>query len=515
MSDIRVLVVDDSREIRDFVVQYILEPNDFAVVEATDGAAGVRKALQGGFDLILLDYEMPKMDGLEVLEALQARGCDIPVILMTSYGSESIAVEVFRKGVFDYIIKPFKPRDMLTSIRRTLREVKLRREKEALTARLVKSNQQLEQRVRELKTLSAIGKSVTALMERDKLLERIVEAALYITDSEEGVILLEDDSMGTLREHVRKRCVKGEERQISRHTERELAYQVMSKGDTVQTGAMLYAPLKVGQRSIGVLGVTNRITARFFSEHDRDLLKALADYASIAIENARLLRQIEEAKEEEKQQIRRLFERYVAPSVVEKLITQSNDVDLGGVRQKATILFADIRGFTGFSARVTPEMLVDILNRHFAIAAGAVLAERGTLDKFLGDAVMAYFNAPLPQPDHALQAVRAAWQISHIAQDPRIQLPSAHRLQFGVGVSTGEVLIGNIGAPQLMSFTVMGSAVNMSRRLQEHAQGGQVLICRQVYELVREHVEAQQTGTIDLKGYPRPEPTFEVKKVRG
>jgi len=514
LSNIRVLVVDDSRQIREFVVEYILKPNGFEVVEAANGAEGMRKALEGDVDLMLLDLEMPKMTGFEVLDALRDQRSEIPVILMTSHGSEVIVIEMFRKGVRDYVIKPFTVEEMLESIERALREVRLQKEKEALTARLIQSKRQLEQRLRELKTLSLVGQSVTALMDRDKLLERIVDAALYITGSEEGAILLEDESTGALREHVRKRRVQGKDQQVSRRTEGELAADTMREGSTMRTGAMLYAPLKVGEKSIGTLGVSNKVTARFFDDHDQELLTALADYASIAIENARLLRQVEEAKEREKQQIRGMFERYVAPSVVEKLMVQPDAVALGGVRQKATILFADIRGFSSFGARVTPEVLVNVLNHHITVAAEAVLVERGTLDKFLGDAVMAYFNAPLPQPDHALRAVRAAWRICQAIQESHAQLPTAYQLQFGVGISTGEVLVGNIGTPQLMNFTVIGDTVNTSRRLQENAREDQILICQQVHELVRDCVETRSVGMMELKGHSQPEPVFEVVAVQ-
>jgi len=513
LSDIRVLVVDDSREIRKFVVQYVLEPNGFEAVEATNGAEGVRKVLKSGIDLVLLDLEMPKMTGFEVLDALRARRSKVPVILMTSHGSEAIVVEVFHKGVRDYVIKPFTADEMLATIERALSEVRLQREKETLTARLMQSNQQLEQRLCELNTLFHIGKSVTALMERDKLLGRIVDAALYVVGSEESAIFLQDERVDKLQECMRRRRVKGEEKQVSRRTEEELAADTMRKGDALVTSAMLSVPLKVGGRAIGVLCVSNKVTARSFSDHDRHLLMALADYAAIAIENARLLQQIEQTKEQEKIQIRGLFERYVAPSVVEKLMAQPDSVALGGVRQWATILFADIRGFSNFSARATPEVLVDVLNRHIAVAVEVILAEGGTLDKFLGDAVMAYFNAPLPQPDHALRAVRAAWRISRAVDESHSQLPQASWLQFGMGVSTGEVLVGNIGAPQLMNFTVIGDAVNISRRLQEHARGGQILICQQVYGLVRGYIEARLVGMVELKGHPQSEPAFEVVAV--
>lgn len=514
MSGIRVLVIDDSREMREFVVQCVLEPNGFEVVEAMDGAEGVRRALQGGIDLVLLDLEMPKMNGFEVLEALRSRRVEAPVVLMTSHGSEAIAVEVFRKGVRDYVMKPFTPEEMLVAMERALTEVRLQRDKETLTTRLVRVNRQLEQRLSELNALYQIGKSVTALMDRDNLLGRVVDAALYITGAEECAVLLEDGTGGELREYVRKRRGGGKQRRVSRGTEGELAAKAVRKGDATTDGAMLYAPLKVGDRAVGALGVSNKVTARFFTDHDRRLLKALADYAAIAIENARLLQQIEQAKEREKKQIRGLFERYVAPSVVERLMARPDAIRLGGVRQDATLLFADIRGFSDFSVRAAPEVLVDVLNHHIAVAADAILAEGGTLDKFLGDGVMAYFNAPLPQPDHALRAVRAAWRVCRAVEESHGKLPPASRLSFGVGVSTGQVVIGNIGTPQLMNFTAIGDAVNVSLRLQEHARAGQILITQQVYDVVKDDVEARSVGTVELKGHPQPEPAYEVLLVR-
>ena len=162
MSDIRVLVIDDSREMRDFVIEYVLEPNGYTVIVATDGAEGLRLALKETVDLILLDLEMPRMNGFEVLDGLRARRSQVPVILMTSHGSESIAVEVFHKGVRDYVIKPFTVEQMLGAIEQALTAVRLQREKETLTTRLVQAKRQLEQRLREFDTLYHVGKSVTS-----------------------------------------------------------------------------------------------------------------------------------------------------------------------------------------------------------------------------------------------------------------------------------------------------------------------------------------------------------------
>ncbi len=514
-SEVCVLVVDDSRPLREFVSQALMSRGGFAVIEASNGAEGVEMALATSPDLILLDVEMPRLNGLQVLDTLRTqRVVDIPIILMTGHGSETIAVEVFRKGVKDYLIKPFTAEEMFAAIDRALAEVRLRREKEALTRNLAIANQQLRRRVRELDTLYRVGKSVTSLLSRDQLVERILDAVFYVVDVEEATLVLRDEKTGMLRRERYRQRVPGEVRHLTRRSARELALETIRRGEATDSGVMLFVPLKVGGRVIGVLGVSNRVSGRPLTEHDRLLLLALADYAAIALENARLLRTVEETKEREKQIIRGLFERYVAPTVVERLLASPEKVALGGTRQLVAVLFADIRGFSTYSARTDPETLVEVLNRHLAVAADAVLAEEGTLDKFMGDAVMAFFNAPLPQPDFALRAARSALRLHHAVARANRELPPEHRLQFGVGISVGEAVVGNIGTAQMMSFTVVGDAVNLGQRLQEHAKPGQTLLSQWAYQMVREHVEARPVGALKVKGRKRPEPAFELLGLR-
>jgi DNA-binding NtrC family response regulator len=152
MAGEKVLVVDDSKENIEFIVDYVLKPNGYVPSTARDGAQGFRKAQSERPDLILLDMNMPQMTGIEVLEALHREGLEIPVILMTFHGSETLAVTAFRQGVKDYILKPFQVEEMLDAIERALTEVRLRRERDDLMARLMNTNRTLEQRVRELNT---------------------------------------------------------------------------------------------------------------------------------------------------------------------------------------------------------------------------------------------------------------------------------------------------------------------------------------------------------------------------
>ncbi len=518
MDDLRTLVIDDSADIRQFVVEYILEPEGYVIDIACDGEEGLGKALTDKPDLILMDFEMPKMTGLEVLRELRKENKEVPVILMTSHGSEQIAVEFFRLGVHDYIMKPFAPREMIESIDRALSVTRLRREKETLTTRVMQTNQKLTQRVYELNALYEVGKSITALIQPNELLERIVDAVLSVTRSEECALVLTDVNTGRVIGHLRKRyaekrTVNGLSNMpdVDRLTPQALEINGPSKNKFSET--ILLVPLQVGRKIFGTLSIYKKINDEF-TRHDDRVLRMLADYAAIAIQNLRLVHQLQRTKEREKQQIRGMFERYVAPSVVEQILEQPDQVALGGKRQTVSVLFADVRGFSSFSANISPEILIELLNQYMRVAADAVLVQEGTLDKFMGDAVMAFFNAPLPQPDHPIRAVRSAWNLSRAVRKLHRGLPKPYRLKFGVGVGIGEAVVGNIGTAEMMNYTIIGDSVNKVKRLQENADGGQILISQETYHQVQRYVEARSVGDLRLKGQNKPEPVYEVIDVR-
>ena len=204
------------------------------------------------------------------------------------------------------------------------------------------------------------------------------------------------------------------------------------------------------------------------------------------------------------------FQRYVSPAVIERLPSDPKELKLGGQRQEITSLFADIRGFTDFSSHHDPETLVEVLNRYLAVGAEAVLAEDGTLDKFMGDCVVALFNAPLPQADHVLRAVRAALKIQERVASLRERMPPAHRLAYGVGINAGDAVVGHIGTSKRLDYTAIGSSVNLARRLQEAAAPGQILLSHTAYQRVREHIEARPLPPIDAKGFGEPIPVYEL-----
>ncbi len=300
MTGERVLVVDDSREQREFIVEYVLKPNGFETLVARDGLEGLELARRHKPDLIIMDLQMPRMDGVQVLDHLNAEQLDIPVILTTAHGSEAIAVEVFRKGVKDYVMKPFELDDMLAAIDRSLVEVRLRRQKDELTERLMASNAHLNQRLRELKVLHNIGKSVAGLMNVEGLMLRIVGAATLLTSSEEGGVYLMQN--GKLVCHVLKSWDQQRPTAINAPLEEPLALRVIDARQTTHFAAGdipanlhdpfaatfaagLGAPVMFADQCVGAL-LAKKITADgpLYGEEETAFLGTLADYLAVALE---------------------------------------------------------------------------------------------------------------------------------------------------------------------------------------------------------------------------------------
>ena len=205
---------------------------------------------------------------------------------------------------------------------------------------------------------------------------------------------------------------------------------------------------------------------------------------------------------------RRLLQRMVSPAVLDQI--DPNSLQIGGKKVYITILFADIRGFTAYSEQHSPEELVAVLNRYLAAAADAVLASEGTVDKFLGDAVMAWYNAPLPQPDHTLRAVKSALAIRDAVATLHAELPKEAHLDFGVGIHYGEAVLGWIGTEKRLEYTAISDSVNTTKRIQENCAKNQILISREAYERVQDEIDTKPFVPLSVKGKTQPLDVYEV-----
>jgi adenylate cyclase len=218
----------------------------------------------------------------------------------------------------------------------------------------------------------------------------------------------------------------------------------------------------------------------------------------------------------ERNRITGIFGKYVAPEVVKHIIEGGEDsLKLGGTKKEITVMFVDIRGFTPLSEKVEPDVLVSLLNEYFNVTVSSIFNFSGTLDKFIGDATMAVFNAPLPLNDHAFKAINAALEMKtkSAALEKKIYDEYGLVLRFGIGINTGEAVTGNIGTGFRMEYTAIGDTVNTAARLESNAKPGEILISSSTYELVKDRVKAVFYGELNLKGKDRPFPVYKVARI--
>jgi class 3 adenylate cyclase len=205
---------------------------------------------------------------------------------------------------------------------------------------------------------------------------------------------------------------------------------------------------------------------------------------------------------------RGMVKRYLPEALVNSFATLP-ELRLGGARSLVSIMFADIRGFTSFSENRDPSDVVDAINIYFGFASASIQRHGGIVDKYMGDAVMAHFNSPLlPTESHAWLAVKSAWDTLELMQDYNDSHDEG--LAFGIGVNTGIALAGNVGGKERMEYTLIGDAVNLAKRLQENAAGGQILLGESTYTAVRDRVQVIDAGEIQVKGRVAKETVYEL-----
>ncbi|MGH9363884.1 MAG: adenylate/guanylate cyclase domain-containing protein [Thermoanaerobaculia bacterium] len=277
-----------------------------------------------------------------------------------------------------------------------------------------------------------------------------------------------------------------------------------------QIRSAMCAPLWNRDSVIGVIHVDSPLHVGTFTEKDLDLLTALANFAAVAIERARLHERVAEEK-----RIRGRLERYHSPQVVEEIIADAQVTgSFKAARTKTvTILFADLVGFTTWSEKMPAQELASLLTRFFTLASDAIFSQGGTIDKFIGDAVMAFFGAPIDQPDHAARAITAALKIREgMADWNRERAGSgAPPIDVRIALNTGEAIVGEIGSERRVDYTVLGNAVNVAARMEEFvASAGDICIGPGTFEQTRGLFHVAQMGQFALKGLSTPVPMYKV-----
>jgi adenylate cyclase len=276
-----------------------------------------------------------------------------------------------------------------------------------------------------------------------------------------------------------------------------------------QIRSAMCVPLWDRDRVIGALHVDTPLKAGTFTADDLDLLTALGNFAAVAIERARLQSRIEH-----EERIRERLSRYHSPGVVDEIVT-GGPQGVESVRtREVTVFFADIVGFTSSAETMDPEEVSRFLERVFTFAADAIFEQGGTLDKFIGDAVMAFFGAPIPQPDHARRAVAAAAKLVESLHEWNLQRTARgeRAVAVRVGVNTGRAFVGDIGSDRRVDYTVLGNTVNVAARLESTVAGAnEVVVGAETARQAGGAYVFEPLGEQKLKGLSKGMTAFRLK----
>ncbi len=374
-----------------------------------------------------------------------------------------------------------------------------------------------------LKLLTEISRTLVGTQPIDEVLGHVVDSAFESTNATRALLLLYDDAANVLVPRVvrHREGAKGSTR-ISRTildqvmTDRVAMLALNAQIDprldmsqsirTLDIRSFMCAPLWHEREIIGVLYVDNP-QGEQFTTADLDLFSAFSNYAAVAIAQARLAaRVLEETRRRER------LQRYHSPAVVDRILKSGAEADAPMIAHERdlTVLFADLVGFTTMAEGMQPQQVAVLLNAFFTRMADAIFQHDGTLDKFIGDSVLAIFGAPMDLPNHALNAVQTAQTMRRALAALNQERPDAV-LKMRVAIHTGVALVGDMGSPKRREYSVLGDVVNTAARIEESvAQAGQIVISRATFDRLEGRIPARSLGHIQLRGRSETVEMFEI-----
>jgi adenylate cyclase len=381
-----------------------------------------------------------------------------------------------------------------------------------------------------LTVLYEAGKALNAKLEVEDICEQVISLACLIEGVERGFVMLFNERGDVVRQsEVRYREPQSSERRpqiilsqsvlelIRRERQPILIEDVsaderFSGSESLKISGLrsaMCAPLVGKDQLFGVLYVDNLERPAAFTQEELNVFALVAAQAGAAVDNAMAHEKIAQQSLQ-----RSALERFLSPEVVE-MVVANPDIRLGGINQEVTVMFADIRGFTTMSEEMEPGRVVEILNEYFTRVTDVIFDNGGTLDKYIGDAVMAVFGAPISKGNDAAAAVNSAIQIQRLLVE--LNRDAAARdwpeLRVGIGINTGSAIAGNIGSPRRLDYTVVGDAVNTAQRLMTNAAGGQILISESTARKLGKTFDLERLPELKVKGRSEAVPVFRVNWV--
>ena len=380
---------------------------------------------------------------------------------------------------------------------------------------------------KKLELLLEISKALSRQQDVDRLLESVVDFTFQVMDVDRVSILLHEPGGTDPIPRISKSRL-GEGSASARHVPKSIVGQVVNervailtdnaaederfKGKSIMLQSVrsaMGAPLMSSDGTVlGLIYVDNLTSTHAFNDEDLEFLIAFSGVAAVAIENGQLGDRLRREA-----MVLSNFQRYFAPDLAKQIAEHGEEVKLGGEKRPVVIFFSDIRGFTSMSENLTPESVAKLLGEYFNEMVEIVFRHGGTLDKFIGDAIMALWGAPLASEDDADKAMRAAidMQRALVPLNEHWKATGQPEVAIGIGINFGEVFAGNIGSEQRMEYTVLGDAVNTASRLCSNAGRGEIMISEPFFQRLKNPPPTESREPIKVKGKAKPVANYLAK----
>jgi adenylate cyclase len=403
-------------------------------------------------------------------------------------------------------------------------------EQSFLPEALIQDPQQLRRDYEKLRVSYDLSRAVGGELEVDALLHKILERAFELLPADRGVILMYDEQANLTPRCVRTKRASAADEPVHLSTtiinevlrDRAAVLSNDASVDARFSGAhsiimqgirsSMAVPLLYSGDLLGIMLLDSQIAANAFQEKDLQLFQNVANQAAIAIQNGLYAKKLQaEALTRER------FQRLLSPAIAEQVLSGKVEVKKGGELRDTTMLFSDIRGFTSMSESRSPQEIVDMLNEYFEQMVEIIFKHEGTLDKFVGDEIMALYGSPVRHEDDAVRAVRSALDMMATLDRWNAERVSAGQqpVHIGIGINSGEVVAGYLGSSKALEYTVIGDAVNTGSRLCSAAQPGQILISEDTEKRLHGLFELEELPPMALKGKSKSLRIFTVQGEKG
>jgi len=507
-----ILVTDDEGMITR-LCRKSLSCAGYLVSTADGGEDALARASSERFDMLVTDMLMPGMNGLETFMAIKEKHRDIIGVLITGHGTMDMAIEAMGHGFSSFIRKPFTSRELVQIVNDSFQKAALKEE---------------NSRLRTLIPLFSLGEKFIASHSEKEIFNELIETLYRQTGSQRISIMIYDEKEGCLRVKAARGMKEDIMPDIRIRPGEMIAGKVFEKGEPLILNggpeenlefadllrskniiAAISFPLKAKDRKLGVLNISKTGIGVPFSSSDIEMLSIICGQAVMALENLRFMEE-----KADKIRMRTILEQYVSPKVADILISHGQDLMGVGEKKRITVLFADIRNFTPLVQNLSLETLRAFLNEFYHLLSEIVFKFNGTLDKFMGDALLAYFGAPIhlesPENSAASSAIMMRKIFKKLKEKWAAENKAINQIGLGIGISSGEIFLGNVGSQRRFDYTVLGVDVNIAQRLATEAASGEILATQSVKIKMGPEFHVKDESSRLLKGMKAAMPVYSI-----